>query len=365
MAALHPINFFVSSLRAPCLVSDTQLQLATGSTAPLGVIASGDFVYLTVNDGTTVEVMKYISSGAIVGDTITVIRAQDNTTAKAFPTGACVAIGWNVLQIDTLITQFISGGATFPPNTQVITGTSTVPSGAPADNVIYTVNTTTGQSWYWNGTSWIALSSNNIQLLTVAPSTPPTGGFLWAFNLLTASLYFWDGARWDLVSGNPGYLEAYNRQYLDPDVGVVLSKGVDNVFSTMITDATITVTPTYYKANPLPVGILSVTAGNTIKFSLAANVILNACIQGTVDDTKDVKGILAIFHTGDVIECTNETFHPANTGTAFGISVGTGLFQVAANDEVDVNLVLVDGGGSYDGLTLNQFTFNVAVISLI
>lgn len=367
MAEVHPINFFTTTVRAPVALTDTQLQLASGTSTPLDVIAAGDFVYLTVSDGTSAEVMKYTSTGSITADTIIVERAQDNTTAKAFPTGACVSIGWNVAQIEALVEQFIVDNPSIPANTVAITGSTNVPSGEPAVNIIYTVNVTTGQSWYWNGSSWVPLASNNVQMLPGVPSDPPTGGVTWTFNTLAGTLYFWDGAEWLLVSAEPGYLEVYGRIYLDTVTGVALAAGSDNVFSDMITDETIAVLPTYYKSNPLVVGIIVPTETNEVTITEESLVEFTATVTGAVDPTKDVRLRLIIFHAATASSFVSETFRPADSGgdDLIGVSVTTGPLQVAADDVWDCSLVVTDGGVTYAGITLYQFEMNISVIAKI
>src|SRR6185369_1087097 len=142
------------------------------------------------------------------------------------------------------------------------TGATNVPTGTPATNIIYTVNVTTGQSWYWTGAAWVPLSSNNIQIIAGVPADPTNGGITWTYNSVDATLYFWDGSAWELISANPGYLEMFDRIYLDTVTGTALSEGTDNVFSDMITASTIAVLPSYYKSNPLVAGLITPTVTN-------------------------------------------------------------------------------------------------------
>lgn len=106
-------NFIRTTLAVAISPSATTLQLATGGGA-LFDIPAGDWCYITVNDSTTVEVMKYVSTGSEAGDIIGVLRGQDNTTPKAFPAGACVAVGWNTAQVSAFIEQETGGGGTGP-----------------------------------------------------------------------------------------------------------------------------------------------------------------------------------------------------------------------------------------------------------
>jgi hypothetical protein len=365
----RPINFYLTTLRAAVTPSDTQFLLAAGSTAPLAAITAGQFLFLTVSDGVTTEVVMYTSTGSVINDTIIVERGHDNTTAKAFPAGACVAVGWNVAQVEFLIAQFFNDPPPLPivhpVNTTTIVGINAVPSGAPADNIIYTVNLTTGQMWYWEGSIWVPLSSNNVQTLPGPPVSAPIGGVTWTFDSVAFTLYFWDGAAWQLVSAQPGYTEVFGRTYLDA-VGVALTEGTDNSFSDMIDASTITPTTTYYQSNPLVTGIISENVAKELVFSDTCIAELTASVVLAVDDTKDVRARLVLFHAASLTQYTTEVFHPANSGNvAIGVTTSTGPIQLAAADEWDCSLVLTDGGVTYAGGTLTQFEMNAVVIALV
>ncbi len=106
--ALAPLNNAVASLRNPIGSANTVLSLQVGTGAKFN-IPNGDHVYLTLFDGVSFEVVRYDSTGPIVGDNIPVTRAQDGTTAHAFPNGTCVAVRWNVAQFFEYVQQIASG----------------------------------------------------------------------------------------------------------------------------------------------------------------------------------------------------------------------------------------------------------------
>lgn len=108
-------NFIRTTLAAPAAPSDVTLQLAAGAGALFNMPA-GNWCYVTVNDSTTVEIMKYTSTGSVAGDLISVARGQDNTTPKAFPAGSCVAVGWNTAQVQAFVEALIPVTPPIPPS---------------------------------------------------------------------------------------------------------------------------------------------------------------------------------------------------------------------------------------------------------
>jgi len=202
--ALSFSNFVRTTLRSPVTTSDTTLLLETGSGALFNV-ASGDYFYITVNDGSTVEVMKYTSAGAIVNDTINVARAQDGTTAKAFPAGSCVQVAWNKQQVADFITQVYNDlfdAALIGSDTIVVTS---APSASPPGGVFFAVRLDTRQLWYWdiNTVSWYEIGSvgQGIVVVTSPPVTTPAPNVRLAVNTSDNTLYYWNNSAWILLGG--------------------------------------------------------------------------------------------------------------------------------------------------------------------
>lgn len=364
MPMIAPLNFFTTTLRSPVGIGDTQLLLKAGSSTPLNALSAGDYVYVTVLDGMTTEIMKYISAGTVINDTITVVRAQDGTTVKAFPAGACVKVSWNVQQVVDLIGATVTGDIVFPRNT--VEGTDdTGPVGIPAANVYYAINVDTGSLWYWKGPGagdWVWVNSNSIQLLSTNPTDNPNDNILWTVNITTSQLFFWNGISWVAISAN-NYQEMRNRQYLSV-TGTLFPNAGDYVFGDLVTANTIAVTNTAtYQSNPVISPVVSLNANNAPVFNENCWVQFSAAIKGVIDsDVDDFKVRLVLFHAGNTAFYDNEVIHPANIGgTEVGVTVTTGPIRIGSGDVWDVNMSLVNPG---NGFTLNQFEFNVAVVAL-
>ncbi len=367
---IQPLNFVRTTLRAPIGASDTQLQLATDTGALFDPIAAGDYVFITVNDLTTAEIMKYTSSGPVVNDTIIVERAQDGTTAKAFPAGSCVAIGWNVQQVVDLINQILLPlvGA----NTMLVSST---PVGPPAEGIIYAVDPTTGQHWYYDATgpAWVYLNSNSVQLMTVVPTVAPEGNVIWTIDTTTFVLYFWNSVEWIVVgtggAGSGAFLQVYSRQFL-AGTPYVIAKGSNNPIGGpggMVDLGLSFPAQSLYKSNPAITDKVVLTATDTMQFPAACMVQLSAAVRGTSDDvTKNIRIQLVIFHSDSSFQWQTDIFIPADSvSTDVAGIVTTTPFQVAAGDTWDAIVVCLDGGGTYTGMTMTQLAFSASVIALI
>lgn len=97
------INNFSTTLDGSILSSDTSIDVidATGISS---VLASSDFIMLTIDDGTNIEIVKVTN---VSTNTLTVVRAQENTSAVGFASGITIECrmtaasldgGWDLVQ---------------------------------------------------------------------------------------------------------------------------------------------------------------------------------------------------------------------------------------------------------------------------
>lgn len=208
MAFDLPGNFVSSTLRAPMLSGDSVMQLAAGTGTRFDVTA-GNYYGIVISNGGQFEVVRYNSAGPIVGDNMTVARAQEGTIARTWPIGACVAVAWTEGQlqnfIDLILTNLLPT-LPFPANTESSTSN---PVGAPTDpNVIYHVNTSTLILYYWTGVAWIPLTSGGggggtvVTISSIDPAGAPASGTYFHYNSATSTLWVWDGVQWDSVNAH-------------------------------------------------------------------------------------------------------------------------------------------------------------------
>ncbi len=85
------------------------------------------------------------------------------------------------------------------------------PMAAPPANVIYAVNTTQRQFWYWNGSSWIELGNPADGVLSGPgdPSGTPDNTVAFYVNTSTGELFYWTGSVWQSIAGGSGSTEEY------------------------------------------------------------------------------------------------------------------------------------------------------------
>lgn len=372
-------NFIRTSVRSPVAVEDTTLQLAAGG----GVffdIPAGSYCYLTVNDATKAEVMKYVSAGPVVDDVITVIRAQDNTTAQAFAAGTCVSEAWNVAQVRDFTQQLIDATPT-PNNTMVV---NVDPVLAPAVNIHYAININTGQLWYYATVDadgvpvvphWVAIVSNGVQVLTSAPVSAPPGGITWTINSASNALYFYTGSAWLLIAGggSGGLLEAHGWQYYNSPTGFDLSP---DTYAFAELAASPNDLPfdifTSYKSNPAAVNIIlrPTTGGNAFQVVFFANCIMqmDATVIGTATTPGSaLEAYLELTHThtpgvGLVGAFGTSLNRPAaSSQTTVFMNVSTGPITISAGDVWDANLTVIGPSN----LTLTQATLTASMLVLL
>lgn len=406
---INPVNFFVSTLRAPITTSDTQLLLAAGAGTALSGIGAGNYAYVTVNDGMNVEVMRYTSTGPITNESITVVRALDNTSAKAFPTGACVKIVWNILQLDEYIQRIISETPT-PANTVTIGPSTVEPTSAPPTGVIYAIKGDTGQMWYWNGVAWFVINSNRVQYMTDIPTVEPPVGTIWTIvkpaNLLTHLLYWWDGLVWQFIAGerNTVYFTSGEGVYpaADPPVGITYALNTvsgqlfywsgawipirtqeynelqlrewndvtgitlispsDNSFGDLVLTAVIVPTDTHWQSNealdpiisiqPLTENILFTPPTSppppSPEWTGQAIGVITATMYGEiVDGTKPFRARLVVFRSGSTFQYSSDATVEANNLTPqVGLTVTTGPMLIAAGEQWAASIIITrDDGG--------------------
>lgn len=106
-------NNVVGYLATAISASDTGIVLQSGNGAGFPSLSTGEYFYATlVSSGGTLEVVKVT---ARVGDTMTVVRAQDGSSAAGFTAGSRVEMRVNAKSVLDLVDSVTAGTVPFTP----------------------------------------------------------------------------------------------------------------------------------------------------------------------------------------------------------------------------------------------------------
>ncbi len=86
-----------SVLAADITETATSLTVAVSTAFPLIGVGTGDSFYLTIVQGDTIEIVKVTATS---GSTLTVVRAQDGTSASSFSSGDTIELRMNKAALD-------------------------------------------------------------------------------------------------------------------------------------------------------------------------------------------------------------------------------------------------------------------------
>lgn len=104
--------------------SDTTIILAAGQGVEFPSPGASDYFYVTLVDSSNnLEIVKCTSRSA---DTLTVVRGQDNTTARAFPAGSLVELRIVAATFTDLQSEIVPS---FPAGTVMLFAQATAPTG--------------------------------------------------------------------------------------------------------------------------------------------------------------------------------------------------------------------------------------------
>lgn len=157
MANIKFTNFARSKVATGITSGDTTLSITGGSGALFPALTAGQYFYLTLENASRVrEIVKVTARAA---DTLTIVRAQDGTTAMAWVAGDTVSLRFNALAITESIGNAIqqsspTGSAFFP------SGTTAQRDGSPAAGYMRH-NTTLAIFEGYTGAAWVPLAGTD------------------------------------------------------------------------------------------------------------------------------------------------------------------------------------------------------------
>jgi hypothetical protein len=143
-------NFASSQLSVGINASATTIVLELGHGARFPAPTSGDYFYVTLENASLVR--EIVKVTARTSDTLTVVRAQDGTTAASWLAGDTVALRLNAAAINTMINNVVrktssTGSAVLP------VGTTAQRDATPAAGYLR-FNDDLDKPEVYNGTAW-------------------------------------------------------------------------------------------------------------------------------------------------------------------------------------------------------------------
>ena len=111
----------------------TTVTLTTGQGSLFPTLASGDYCFVTLVDpSNNFEIVKVTDR---IADVLTVIRAQDGTTSKAFPAGSRCELRVTSAALNSVVSELNASLATKAPlNSPQLLGTPEAPTPTVGDN---------------------------------------------------------------------------------------------------------------------------------------------------------------------------------------------------------------------------------------
>lgn len=357
-------NFVQTTLAAP--ITPDSLSIILTDPARFN-LTEGDYCYLTIIDGSTVEIVKYTSAGMVVANTISVTRGQDGTTAKAFPAGACVKMAWNYQQMRDLVEAVYAAlfdTSVLPDDTMLTEG---APSAPPAGNVIYAVDVSKKRLWYWdvNGPSWVELGNarDSVIVSNSAPTEAPADNVVFCIVPSTAALYFWNGSAWLKIAGGSTGHEIWTKQSVSGATGPGAAGATLNLLDPGLTIES----GLMWRENEAQASILSVNGSNHVVFG--HDCLMRAHVQcgigcplpigeneGTVGITVQAQGRTWAFNAGYSTDAGDSQSNKS-------LSVGSPIMQVDAGDEL-LGFAIFDSS-SAQTMTVSDTIIQVEVLALL
>lgn len=105
-----------TKLSSAITAKDTELKLPIGDGSKFTLNGDNHF-YMTIRNGGVREVVKVVARR---GDTLTVERGQDNTTARSFGKDACMCVEWNPAQLCEFVKSCTQSCTNITPQTFVV-----------------------------------------------------------------------------------------------------------------------------------------------------------------------------------------------------------------------------------------------------
>lgn len=189
-------NNAVTIIREAISASDTTIVVALGSGSIFPELNAGDYFYATLSSANgDVEIVRVNTRN---GDTMTVVRGQEDTTPRAFPVNSRFELrvtAQSVLDALSTATNY-QGASDTDPTTRL--------DGTPLEVGDFYFNTVINQVRFYTGAGWVSTTSNYQGANSANPVTRLDGSPLevgdFYFNTVDNQLRFYNGSVWVSVA---------------------------------------------------------------------------------------------------------------------------------------------------------------------
>ena len=153
MALIKFTNFAHSTLAVGVSSGDTTIAVASGHGARFPSLSAGEYFYATLEDAALNREIVKVTARAT--DNLTVVRAQDNTAARAWSAGDIVSLRFNAAAIEDVFAETLS-----KVDQTSATGSAVIPAGTEAQRDgtpsagYFRFNSDVAKFEGYNGTSW-------------------------------------------------------------------------------------------------------------------------------------------------------------------------------------------------------------------
>lgn len=324
---LHANNFATTTTTTSLSAIGTSV--AVTSVTGLPALTGGNFYYLTLTAGTTVEIIKVTSVSTL---TLTIVRAQESTTAVIWPAGSIISLNATADSIDRkadLVSPTFTGTVTLPSgqaliapalgtvasgNISACTSTSMVmvtpvlgtpTSGNLSTCTAYPATSLTGQTVVANGGTGLATATTHLYA-PVCTGTTATGAFQIADGGMSNVGYVWTSTgasslpTWQIASG-----------------GGTVTGPVSSTNNGLATWNSTTGTALLDNSSTLVSGVLTLTADAVIN---TLNVGLGGVTSGTHISTNTALGVGALAAT-------------TSSGNSLAVGYNAGLVATSPNHD--------------------------------